>query len=105
MSSFYQTQHALAPIYECETYAHHTLRSVKDHLNQLCAQNAHRLVKVETMDGEVYEGTIVLCDRSIVYLSLSNEGNSRAFTPGAQGPYNNVILPLVLFDLLAITLV
>lgn len=49
----------------------------------------------------------MLCDRSIMFLQLSNEGLSRAFLPGPPNPYfyNNVILPLVLFDLLAITLI
>ncbi|MCM3749505.1 hypothetical protein M3223_19310 [Paenibacillus pasadenensis] len=98
----YPVQQPLTPIYQCEAQAHHTLHSVKEHLRHLCAQNAHQLVKVETMDGDCHEGHIVFCDRSIVYLRLSHEGHNRAFPPN---PYSNAILPLVLFDLLAITLV
>ncbi|MGN7457313.1 hypothetical protein ACTHPH_21080 [Paenibacillus pasadenensis] len=94
-------------VYHCESDHHETLLGVKQRLQALCAEHAYRLVKVETMDGDVYEGKIVLCDRSIMFLQLSNEGLSRAFLPGPPNPYfyNNVILPLVLFDLLAITLI
>ncbi|QJC50295.1 hypothetical protein HGI30_00870 [Paenibacillus albicereus] len=97
---------ALSRVYHCETAHHETLLDVKQRLHALCAEHAYRLVQVETMDGDVYEGKIVLCDRSILFLQLSNEGH-RAFLPGAPNPYfyNNVILPLVLFDLLAITLI
>ncbi|MBP1996523.1 hypothetical protein [Paenibacillus eucommiae] len=99
-------QPTLTPIYQCHSEVHQLLCSVKDHLHQLCGQHANRLVKVETMDGEVFEGHIVHCDKSILYLSLSNEGYSRAFFPGYPNPYvnSNVVLPLVLFNLLAISL-
>ncbi|MGU3473670.1 hypothetical protein ACLBWT_21275 [Paenibacillus sp. D51F] len=107
MSSSYSHTEAVAaePFYKCESHVHHTLQSVKSHLHQLCSQHANRLVKVETIDGDVFEGYIVHCHKSILCIRLSNEGCSRAFLPGSVNPYyNNVILPLVLFDLLAITL-
>lgn len=97
----------LMPIYQCNSNVHQTLQSVKDHLHQLCADHSNRLVKVETMDGDVFEGRIVHCDRGILHLSLSNEGYARAFFPGPPPPYyyNNFVLPLVLFNLLAISLI
>ncbi|SFT26942.1 hypothetical protein [Paenibacillus sp. BC26] len=100
-------QQELKPIYQCDAKVHHTLRSVNDHLHQLCANHVNRLVKIETMDGDVFEGHIVHCDKSILYICLSNEGVHRGFFPGPGVPpqtYNNVILPLVLFNLLAISL-
>ncbi|SIR61037.1 MULTISPECIES: hypothetical protein [unclassified Paenibacillus] len=104
-SSYTHTEAAvMEPFYKCEPHVDHTLRSVKSHLHQLCSQHANRLVKVETIDGDVFEGYIVHCHKSILCIRLSNEGCSRAFLPGPVNPYNNVILPLVLFDLLAITL-
>ncbi|RXZ80404.1 hypothetical protein EBB07_18785 [Paenibacillaceae bacterium] len=94
------------PIYQCQSDVHQMLRSVHDHLHQLCGQHVSRLVKVEMMDGDVYEGHIVHCDKGIVYLSLSNAGYARAFFPGFQNPNfnSNVVLPLVLFNLLTISL-
>lgn len=105
MNSQYTAQQRLTPIYQCNSNVHQTLQSVKEHLHQLCTDHSNRLVRVETMDGDVFEGHIVHCDRGIVHLSLSNEGYARAFFPGYQPPYyNNFVLPLVLFNLLAISL-
>lgn len=80
------------------------LRSYHDHLHAVCGQCLHRPVRVETVDGDVFEGTIVHCDRGIVYLMQPAEQAVRApfFFPG---PNPNFILPLVLFNLLAITLI
>ncbi|NBD27173.1 hypothetical protein [Paenibacillus glycinis] len=105
MSSKTNVQHETTPIYTCDSKVHHTLKTVHDHLHQLCCGHTHRLVKVETMDGDVFEGHIVHCDKSILYIRLSNEGCNRAFFPGPVSPYyNNFVLPLVLFNLLAISL-
>ncbi|BBI30918.1 hypothetical protein KCTCHS21_03170 [Cohnella abietis] len=99
-------QPKLTPIYQCHSKVREVLRSVNDHLHQLCGKYADRLVKVETVDGDVFEGHIVHCDRGILYLNLSNEGYVRAFFPGFPNPNakSNVVLPLVLFNLLAISL-
>lgn len=102
MSSPNAAPHKLTPIYQCDSDVHRTLRSVRDHLHRLCAHHVNRLVKVETMDGDVFEGYVRHCDRGILYLCLYNEGH-RAFFPGSN-PYGNFVLPLVLFNLLAISL-
>ena len=104
MSSKNAVQPQLTPIYQCESNVHQTLRSVRDHLHQLCTRHANRLVKVETMDGDVFEGHILHCDRGIVYICLSNEGAARGFFPAPPNPYSNLVLPLVLFNLLTIAL-
>lgn len=108
MSLQYAAQQELTPIYQCDHHHHQTLRSIRDNLHKICAHHANRWVKVETMDGDVFEGHIVHCDRGIVYLSLSNEGYGRGFFPGPflgpVNPYNNLVLPLVLFNLLTISL-
>ncbi|RED55723.1 hypothetical protein [Cohnella lupini] len=109
MSSSITANEQLTPIYKCDNQHHETLKSIKDHVHHLCSHHANRWVKVETMDGDVFEGHIVHCDRGIVYLSLSNEGYARGFFPGPYpgpvNPYNNFVLPLVLFNLLAISLI
>lgn len=78
-----------------------SLKSTRDHIHHLCNQHMNQLVRVETLDGDVFEGIIVQCDRGVIYLKLPGKGNSRAFAPN---PYNDVILPLVLYELLVITL-
>ncbi|WP_256760414.1 hypothetical protein [Cohnella sp. WQ 127256] len=109
MSSINTVQQELTPIYQCNPEVHQMLKSIKVHLHQLCADHSHRLVKVETMDGDVFEGYIVHCDRGILHLRLSNEGYARAFFPGPPPPpfnnNSNFVLPLVLFNLLAISLI
>ncbi|WP_239618036.1 hypothetical protein [Cohnella mopanensis] len=91
-------------IYQCDSKVQQTLQSVGDHLHKLCAGHANRLVKVETVHGDVFEGHIVHCDRGILYLCLSNEGYNRAFFPGPPNPVSDFVLPLVLFNLLTISL-
>jgi len=101
-------QPQLTPVYQCNSEVHKLLHTMKDHLHQLCDQHKNRLVRVETLDGEVYEGHIVHHEKGVLFISLSNEGYSRAFFSGYPYPYygynNNVILPLVLFNLLTIAL-
>ncbi|MFC5530779.1 hypothetical protein [Cohnella yongneupensis] len=105
MSAQNTAQQGAKPIYQVDSKVHHTLKTVHNHLHQLCANHANRLVKVETMEGDVFEGHIVHCDRGILYICLSNEGAARGFFPGPVNPYyNNFVLPLVLFNLLTISL-
>jgi len=106
MSSPSAAQVALTPIYQCDANDHRALRSVGEKLHRLCSQHANRLAKIETMDGDVFEGHILHCDRGILYVCLSNEGYARGFFPAPPfpNPYYNNVLPLVLFNLLAISL-
>ncbi|MBW7453221.1 hypothetical protein ACFOLF_17260 [Paenibacillus sepulcri] len=105
MSSKTTVQPELSPIYQCDSNHHETLRSIRDHLHQLCGRHANRLVRIETMDGDVFEGHIVHCDRGIVYICLLNEVHNRGFFPVPPNPYyNRFVLPLVLFNLLTISL-
>lgn len=93
--------HQEQTLYQAEPNMTHSIKSIRDHIHHLCKQHANQLVRVETLDGDVFEGTIVQCDRGILYLSLPGNGHQRGFGPSY---YNNVILPLVLFELLVITL-
>jgi hypothetical protein len=72
----------------------HHLKSFRDHLHNLCRLYVNKEVRVETIDGHVYEGTIVNYDKGHLYLSVSNP--NRVYTPS--------IMPLVLYDLLVISL-
>lgn len=79
----------------------HSLKSTRDHLHHLCRKHVNQLVRIETLDGDVFEGVIIQCDKGILYLRLPGKGSHRGFGPNY---YNNVILPLVLYELLVITL-
>ncbi|THF84597.1 hypothetical protein [Cohnella fermenti] len=83
------------------------LKAVQDHVHAVCAPHTHKLVKVEMMDGDVFEGRIVHCDKGVLYLHLSTDAGERGFFPGPTpfpNPYSNFVLPLVLFNLLTISL-
>lgn len=99
--SIQHSGHQEQTLYQAEPNMTHNIKSVRDHIHHLCEQHANQLVRVETLDGDVFEGTIMHCEKGILYLSLSGYENQRGFGPGY---YNNVILPLVLFELLVITL-
>lgn len=63
----------------------------------------NRKVKVRTMTGETHIGKIVKVTKTHVYLQKTSRRGKRKGKVGTRffGPF---IIPLVLFDLLAITL-
>ncbi|USB35008.1 hypothetical protein [Paenibacillus sp. YPG26] len=72
-----------------------------------CLQCKNKKVRLLTVDGKHYQGTIVDVDRENVYLQQERGGGSvrtSAFTPYGYG-YGNEILTLSLFTLLAIALI
>ena len=77
------------------------LKSIQDHVTNTCKHHVNTLVRVETVDGDVFEGLLIHCERGILYLKLPSPMTNRCFLPGFQ---NDVVLPLVLFNLLAISL-
>lgn len=88
-------------LYQAGPHHPQSMKKAREHMHHLCNQHINQLVRVETLDGEVFEGVIVQCDRSILYLKIPGKGSPRAFMPNY---YNDVILPLVLYELLVITL-
>ncbi|MCY9662218.1 hypothetical protein P5G65_26120 [Paenibacillus chondroitinus] len=64
---------------------------------RICKKYLNREVMIKTTHG-TYKGTIVKVDNNKVYLKPSRNGNK------AQISFLPFILPLVLFDLLAIAL-
>lgn len=89
-------------LYRMDPSTMHNVRSIQDHIGHICRNHMNKLVLVETMDGDVFEGILIHCERGILYLRLPSHGASRAFVPGFQ---NDFVLPLVLFNLLAISLI
>lgn len=103
-------------IYEADRTHVDTVKTLREKLHGVCKTKLmHRYVRVQTLDGHEYEGVVVFIDGGQIYLSLAEEDDNR-FYPGPYPgypypaypytPYNpgNAILPLVLYDLLAITL-
>lgn len=97
-------------IYEADTAHVETVRSLREKLHGVCkTQLMNKYVKVQTLDGHEYEGVIVFVDGGQIYLSLAEDHpqDSRFFPyPNPYQPFNpaSAVLPLVLYDLLAITL-
>lgn len=77
-----------------------TLRSIRDHVYQISSTHVNRRVRVQTLDGNTYEGVIVHVDRRHVYIRASHPSGQRTFF----GPSEAAILTLVLFELLVIVL-
>ncbi|MGG1314769.1 MULTISPECIES: hypothetical protein [Cohnella] len=77
------------------------VRKTRKRLSGICAQCMHRPVRVQTIDGHTYEGTVIGSDAGHLYLQVNPAaGDYRFLGPFAAGS----ILPLVLYELLVITL-
>lgn len=82
-------------VYQCNDDLVDSLHKVREAAYQSCIQCLNRPVQIQTIHGQNYEGTLVNVDHQHAYLMVSD-------TRGYY--YNNVILPLVLFELLVIAL-
>lgn len=89
-------------IYQADASWSEQVKATRRKLAELCGQCLYRTVRVETVDGEVYEGMVVGTSGSHLYLAVRDQ---RFFSPwGAGFGYGSFILPLVLYDLLVLTL-
>ncbi|MNO36230.1 hypothetical protein D3C76_262970 [compost metagenome] len=88
-------------LYQADNNYIHNLKSVRDHLHSICRQHVNQFVRVQTLDGQVFTGRILGCDRGLVYLGVKNHGGQRAFFGSSS---DEAILTLVLYELLVITL-
>ncbi|MED4603192.1 hypothetical protein P9314_21450 [Paenibacillus validus] len=95
-------------VFELDVKEIDTLTKCKAKIHAACVQHMHRHVRVQMVHGGTHEGIMVHIDHYYVYLQVL-QGHSRAFLPYPYFPYDpyysNVILPLALFDLLAIALI
>lgn len=101
-------------VYQADPSHAENVQAVRERLWKVCGGLLHRRIQVRTVDGHVHEGIVVHIDGSHIYLSVTqNRGDSRAFfppfspfSPFTPFPFvpSSAILPLVLFDLLVITL-
>ncbi|RAR45776.1 hypothetical protein [Paenibacillus sp. MDMC362] len=109
----YSTQPQM--LFQCDHQMAHSMKKHKEHAHAALKKAVNRKVRVQTLDDEVFEGVIINLDAKNVYIQI--EQGDRGFYPGPYPrprppfppyPYNpyysNVILPLALFDLLAVSL-
>ncbi|MDP5275231.1 acetyl-CoA acetyltransferase [Chengkuizengella axinellae] len=86
-------------IWQNEPHKVQLLRQMRDEAKAICYRNINRHVSIQTIDGELHEGTIVKVDRDHLYLRVhSNQHRTRQYFDGG------FIIPLVLFNLLTISL-
>lgn len=85
-------------LFQADPHTAERMKTVRDQFHRVCGQHVNRYVRVETIDGEVFEGVIAGCSKGVLYLR-QHEGGMTRFTP-----YSNAILTLVLYELLVITL-
>ncbi|OGX68109.1 MAG: hypothetical protein A2189_04860 [Paenibacillus sp. RIFOXYA1_FULL_44_5] len=90
-------------VYKADSSVAETLAQTKQAVYDTCRNLMHRHVHVQTINGHQLEGTIVHVDDLHVYVQIQNTGVNRAFFP-PYNPYAQTILPLVLYELLVITL-
>ncbi|MBN2980739.1 MULTISPECIES: hypothetical protein [Cohnella] len=76
-------------------------KKTRQRLSDICGKCMNRPVRVQTIDGHTYEGTVVGSDSGHLHLMVRPMPNDyRFFGPFAAG----AIIPLVLYELLVITL-
>jgi hypothetical protein len=103
-------------IYAAEKDIVDLMHKTRDKVHGACRHCMNHPVRVETIDGDVYEGMIINADKYHIYLQPHTAGRAHVhmtrspypYAPGVYPPYNpyaQQILPLVLFNLLAITLI
>ncbi|MDF2715612.1 MAG: acetyl-CoA acetyltransferase [Paenibacillus sp.] len=95
------------PVYQAEPALVQSVNSARDRLHEVARHCINRPVRVQTLAGHVHDGVIVHVDDCHLYLCVSvRDDQTRGFfNPLYQSyTYNNVILPLVLYELLVITL-
>lgn len=91
-------------IYQADANTVHTLKNIRDRAYQASRPYIQRPVRIQTIEGTTYEGTLVNLDGTHLYLSIPQPNDSSRALGYPRSYYNNVILPLVLYELLVITL-
>lgn len=97
-------------IYQCDSTTAQHIKGIREKIQAVAGHCVHRKAVVHTIDGHIYEGTIVDVKHGCLYLMMPqpqqpSAGQQRFFSPfPTAGYYGNVILPLVLYELLVISL-
>ncbi|MBB6669949.1 acetyl-CoA acetyltransferase [Cohnella nanjingensis] len=101
MSSKAEVAGVSSPMYQAEQEWVGRVKKMRQKLSGIGNSCVNRPVRVETIDGHAYEGTVVGCDGCHLHLRVNpTPQDVRFFGPLAAGS----ILTLVLYELLVITL-
>jgi len=93
-------------LYQADPALIQSMKAMKDKVMELSKQCMHHHVHVQMIDDQHLEGTVVHIDNQYIYLKveMNPETLRQPYNP-YYNPYNSsVILPLVLYELLVITL-
>jgi|GEM_PF-2187193 len=90
-------------LYQADPAFAHSVKSVQDKLFAICQQTLSRSVRIHMMNGQVHEGVVTHIDDGHLYLQVSNPYARGLFNPW-NPIQNDIILPLVLYNLLVISL-
>ncbi len=86
-------------IYQLHPNAAESMKGVRDQLYESCGKYLNRPIRVKTMDGHVYEGTLVSLDGGHLYLKVSPQTTMPRSASRLQSPLP-ALLPLLPFLLL-----
>jgi hypothetical protein len=84
-----------AQIYKADSQWSDQVLRTRQKLAGICGQCMNRAVRVQTLDGHIYEGIVIGSNNSYLHIMTRN---ARFLGP------SNAILTLVLYELLVITL-
>jgi hypothetical protein len=93
-------------VYQADPAFIQSIQAMKANVLEHSKHCMHRPVRIQMVEGQVLEGTVVHVDSDYIYLKveMNPEIMRQPFNP-YYNPYNSsVILPLVLYNLLVITL-
>jgi len=90
-------------LYQAEPSLVQTLGDAKNKVREMVSMHAGKAVRVQTLDGHMYEGVVHHADGCILYLHVGYP-EARAFLTPFNPFYSSTVLPLVLYELLVITL-
>lgn len=97
------------PIYQADQAMLQSIHQCREKVQVVCKHHMHKVVRIHVTTGEMHEGMIVGVDDHYVYLDVSQAPMGMRFYPGPviypYNPYYSTVLPLVLFSLLAISLI
>lgn len=104
MNSPYPAQPQM--VYQADPALIQSMQDMKNRVMELSKQCMHRPVRVQMIEGQHLEGIVVHMDSQYIYLKVEmNPETMRQPINPYYNPYNSsVILPLVLYELLVITL-
>jgi small nuclear ribonucleoprotein (snRNP)-like protein len=74
-------------LFQADTQLVSMIQNMKETVQSICKQHTRQKVRIEAIDGRVYEGQIVNCDNQHVYLEVEEEVDERPKFVPVSGRY------------------